>query len=265
MWRIAILAAGAVLLTACGSSNKSSTDSASADAAPNALDQQGARVVRYKLDGRNQIAVVPKKPGSLLLVLLHGRGAGPQQFLSNQLFAGLAQPGSPVVLMPNGGDHSYWHNRRSGNWASMVLNRAIPDAQRRFHTKGKVAIGGISMGGYGALHIASLRPSEFCAVAGHSAALWRTAKGAMDKGGNAFDGEDDYKQNNVFAATSKLKKMNVWLDVGDQDDFKEADAALARKLSINMRVFAGRHNSAYWNSHMRDYLAFYEHFCAAGS
>ena len=261
MWRIAILAAGAVLITACGSSDKkSSTDTTVA--ASESLQTRGARVVHYTLDGREEIAVIPKNPGSHLVVLLHGRGAGPKQFISNQLFAGLAAPGSPVVVMLNGGDHSYWHNRSTVKWASMVLNRAIPDAQRRFHTKGKVGIGGISMGGYGALHIASLRPSEFCAVGGHSAALWRTAKVAVDKGNNAFDNEDDYRKNNVFAAVAKLKKMNVWLDVGDQDDFKDADAALARKLSINLHVFPGGHNSAYWNAHIKDYLAFYSHFCA---
>src|SRR5947207_5386564 len=137
MWRIAILAAGAALAAAgCGSSSsKSSTDTT--DAAPKSTDTKGARVVHYTLDGRDEIAVIPKNRGRLLLVLLHGRGAGPQQFVSAPLFAGLAQPGSPVVVMLNGGDHSYWHDRAGGKWATMVLNRAIPDAQRRFHTKGK--------------------------------------------------------------------------------------------------------------------------------
>jgi enterochelin esterase-like enzyme len=140
-----------------------------------------------------------------------------------------------------------------------VLNRAIPDAQRRFHTKGKVAIGGISMGGYGALHIASLRPQEFCAVGGHSAALWRRA-GAAAPG--AFDNADDYRRNNVFRAVSKLKKTTVWLDVGDQDSFKAADSELARKLSVVLHVYPGAHDSAYWNGHMAIYLAFYTHACA---
>jgi S-formylglutathione hydrolase FrmB len=162
--------------------------------------------MHYKLDGRDQVAVVPKKAGRTLLVLLHGRGAGPQQFVSDELFTALAEPGSPVVVMPNGSDDSYWHDRGSGKWASMMLNRLIPDAERRFHTKGKVAIGGISMGSYGALHIASLRPSLFCAVGGHSAALWRKF-GAAAPG--AFDNAQDYGNNNVFTATSKLKKLNV--------------------------------------------------------
>src|SRR3954469_12046364 len=128
-------------LSACGSSTKGA--SASTTAAPKSKDTHGARVVHYTLDGRDEIAIVPPKTSHRLIVLLHGRGAGPQQFLSNQLFAALAHPGYPVVVMLNGGDHSYWHDRANAKWASMVLNRAIPDAKRRFHAQGKVAIGGI--------------------------------------------------------------------------------------------------------------------------
>ncbi|MFL5929199.1 MAG: alpha/beta hydrolase [Gaiellaceae bacterium] len=260
MWRIAILAVGAALAAGgCGSNSSSTSSTDTTDAAPPSLNTHGARVVHYTLDGRDQIAVVPKRRGNQLVVLLHGRGAGPQQFISNALFAGLAPAGSPVVVMLNGGDHSYWHDRANGKWASMVLNRAIPDAQRRFHTKGKVAIGGISMGGYGALHIASLRPRAFCAVGGHSAALWRNFKATAP---GAFDNGEDYTANSVFRAISKLKKTNVWLDVGNDDPFKGADAALARKLSVVLHVFPGGHDRAYWNSHMRLYLGFYERACA---
>jgi enterochelin esterase-like enzyme len=261
MRRYAILGAAVAIavaaLTACGSSDKGA--SASTTTPPQSKNTRGSRVVHYTLDGRDEIAVVPRKTSHRLIVLLHGRGAGPQQFLTNQLFATLGHPGYPVVVMLNGGQSSYWHDRTSGKWASMVLNRAIPDAKRRFHTTGKVAIGGISMGGYGALHIASLRPSLFCAVGGHSAALWQRV-GAAARG--AFDNAIDFNDNNVFKASGRLKKLQVWLDVGDQDSFRNADALLARKLSIPLHVFPGGHDRAYWNSHMSNYLAFYVHACA---
>src|SRR4051794_27978642 len=245
-------------LTACGAGDKAAT--ASTAAAPKSNDTRGsARVVRYTLDGRDEIAVVPRKTSRRLIVLLHGRGAGPQQFLTDQLFASLAHPGAPVVGLLNGGDHSYWHDRANGKWASLVLNRAIPDAKRRFHTTGKVGIGGISMGGYGALHIASLRPRLFCAVGGHSAALWQRA-GATAPG--AFDNGTDFNDNNVFRVAGKLKKLPVWLDVGDQDSFRNAAALLARRLSVPLHVFPGGHDNAYWDRHMAAYLAFYVRACA---
>jgi len=263
MWRIAILAAGVVLAVIAvlvfRGSDHPKTKTQSTAAAPGSTETKGARVVRYILDGRNEIAIVPKKTNRRLLVLLHGRGGGPQQFLSNQLFTALTEPGSPVVVLLNGGDHSYWHDRSSGKWASMVLNRAIPDARRRFHTTGKVAIGGISMGGYGALHIATLRPGQFCAVGGHSAALWQRAAATPS---GAFDNADDFRRNNVFAAYRKLKKLKVWLDVGDQDPFRTTDGVLARRLSILLHVYPGGHDTAYWNAHMAAYLAFYRNACS---
>jgi enterochelin esterase-like enzyme len=261
MWRSGIRAAGVALavvavlsFSGCGGHKAAQ----SAPKAPKSSDTKGARVVHYTLDGRDEIAVVPRKTSRRLLVFLHGRGAGPEQFVSTQLFAALAEPGSPVVVMLNGGDHSYWHDRAGGKWASLVLNRAIPDAKRRFHTKGKVGIGGISMGGYGALHIASLRPSEFCAVGGHSAALWQRADATAP---GAFDNADDYRRNNVFTAVGKLKKLKVWLDVGDQDSFKTADGVLARRLSVALHVYPGGHDTTYWNGHMAIYLAFYRLAC----
>ena len=40
----------------------------------------------------------------------------------------------------------------------------------------RVAIGGISMGGFGAFDIARLHPGAFCAVGGHSPAIWGTSE-----------------------------------------------------------------------------------------
>jgi NADP-dependent 3-hydroxy acid dehydrogenase YdfG len=36
------------------------------------------------------------------------------------------------VVFPNGGDHSYFHARRSGDWARYVLDEVIPQAAGRF-------------------------------------------------------------------------------------------------------------------------------------
>jgi S-formylglutathione hydrolase FrmB len=48
----------------------------------------------------------------------------------------------------------------------------IPQVTRRFGTdRRRVAIGGISMGGFGAYDLARLNPGRFCAVGGHSPAL----------------------------------------------------------------------------------------------
>jgi S-formylglutathione hydrolase FrmB len=243
-------------------------------------DARGARVVHYDLNSKllrrrlPEIAVVPAGGGNgRLLILLHGRHdpsplrwlggdvSGPQSMLNDAFFAGLARLGhrAPTVVLLNGGGHSYFHDRRDGPWAASMLREAIPEAVRRFRTHGRVAIGGISMGGYGALHIASLRPSEFCAVGGHSAAVW-TSGGASAPG--AFDDAEDYARNDIFAATTKLRNIPVWLDNGDRDPFLAADAQLARALRIRQHVWPGGHTGSYWHAHMAQYLRFYADACA---
>jgi len=243
----------------------------------------GATVVRYSLASDvldrslPEVAIVP--PGDAarpLLVLLHGRHdpspaswlipskPGPETMLSDELFYALARLGTraPVVVLLNGGAHSYYHDRRDGRWASMILNEALPDAIHRFSTKQEaVAIGGISMGGYGALHLAALRPNAFCAVGGHSAALWQNA-GATSPG--AFDDAADYLRNDVFADVqeNRLARKRIWVDVGMEDSFRKADAALVAFLRrhgarVTYHLWPGGHSGAYWRSHMRAYLRFY--------
>jgi S-formylglutathione hydrolase FrmB len=241
---------------------------------------RGAQVVHYDLKSTllhrrlPEIGVIPSGGGNgRLLILLHGRHdpgplhwlggdiSGPQSMLNDAFFAGLAQLGNraPTVVLLNGGGHSYFHDRRDGPWATSILREVIPDAVRRFHRHGKIAIGGISMGGYGALHIASLRPGEFCAVGGHSAAIW-TSGGASAPG--AFDDAEDYARNDIFAVAGNLRHIPVWLDNGDRDPFLAADAQLARALHVRQHVWPGGHTGSYWHAHMAQYLRFYADACA---
>ena len=145
-------------------------------------DTRGVRVERFTLHSRlvhrdlHEVLVRPNGagPGRPLLVLLHGRGAPPTSFLNQGLAAALRAVGAqaPNVLLPDGGDSSYWHDRRDGKWGTYLLREAIPAAVARLHADPRrVAIGGESMGGFGALDAARLHPHRFCAVGAHSAAL----------------------------------------------------------------------------------------------
>src|ERR687888_2185029 len=59
---------------------------------------------------------------------------------------------APVVFLPEG-DVGWWHNRAEGPWGSYVLREAIPAVLARTGADPhRVAIGGISMGGFGALN-----------------------------------------------------------------------------------------------------------------
>jgi enterochelin esterase-like enzyme len=236
---------------------------------------RGAAVDRFTLHSRlvhrdlHEILVVPQGGGRgrELLVFLHGRSSSPDSNLRQPLFDELHALGrrAPVILLADGGDHSYWHDRSDGKWGSSVLREAIPAALRRSGADARrVAIGGISMGGFGALDLARLAPRRFCAVGGHSAALWLT--GAETPAG-AFDDAGDFSRHDVIGAarSHRLYGVPVWIDVGRHDPFLRADSALARELAahgtrVSLHVHGGGHGG--WSKRMPQYLRFYVSACA---
>jgi pimeloyl-ACP methyl ester carboxylesterase len=115
--------------------------------------------------------------GRPLLVFLHGRNSDENSYLQRPLFDALKAlgPRAPIVAFPDGVKDKYWHDRANGAWGTYVIRDVISHVARRFHADGRrVAIGGISMGGFGAFDLARLHPTRFCAVGGHSPALWRS-------------------------------------------------------------------------------------------
>jgi poly(3-hydroxybutyrate) depolymerase len=235
---------------------------------PRYSSTRGASLERFELHSKllhrtlTELIVRPRGGGRRpLLVLLHGRASGPEGVLSDGFFRGLRALGrrAPDVLLANGGDHSYFHDRRDGPWGRYVIREAIPAGVRRLHADGsRVAIGGISMGGFGALDLARVYPHRFCAVGGHSAALWESG-GATAPG--AFDDAGDFSRHDVIAAARKNPRLYgdtpVWLDGGTDDPFRPADNDLARALRVRYHTWPGGHEHSYWSAHMPAYLGFY--------
>ncbi len=238
------------------------------EAGPAYTDAKGARVVEFKLASRllgrslDEVVVIPrgKHRRRPLLVLLHGRGSSASQWLSDELFAELARLGrrAPALLIVAGGDHSYYHDRDDGPWGSYVLKEAIPAGLRRTGADPhRVAIGGISMGGFGAFDLARISPGRFCAVGGHSPALWLSAG---DTAPGAFDDAEDFARHDVVRAARTGRPFGrtpVWLDAGASDPFLSADRELARRLHVPLYVSPGGHDRSYWHRHAPDYLRFY--------
>jgi S-formylglutathione hydrolase FrmB len=206
--------------------------------------------------------VAPEGDGRPLLVFLHGRGNDEGSYVHDPLLTALDGLGAraPVVAFPYGGEHSYWHDRADGDWGRYVTAEVIPEVARRFRADpDRVAIGGISMGGFGAYAIARADPRRFCAVGGHSPALWRTA-GETAPG--AFDDAEDFARHDVIASAAELDGLPVWLDTGDADPFRPGDEAFVAALEaagadVTARTWPGGHDGDYWDRHWADYLRFY--------
>ena len=220
--------------------------------------------VKSRLLDRSLEQAVLLPPGSSqgrpLLVLLHGRSSSPDSMVKGSLESALKDLGkkAPIVVFANGGDHSYYHDRADGRWGAYVLREVIPAAVRRYEADGsRIAIGGFSMGGFGAFSLARFR--RFCAVGGHSAAMWRSG-GETPAG--AFDHAEDFERNDILAATAANPQLyrgaEVWIDVGTDDPFRSADTELARRLSgVRFHLWRGGHDFSYFERNAGQILGFY--------
>jgi S-formylglutathione hydrolase FrmB len=227
----------------------------------------GGEPERLQMDSRllgrqlEQVVVDPGEPGRPLLVLLHGRGWDPDDVWTLGLGDELDRLGerAPAVVVVAGGDSSYYHDRRDGSWGAYVVDEVMPAAAQRLRADAsRVAIGGFSMGGFGALDLARVHPDRFCAVGGHSPALWRSG-GETPAG--AFDDAEDFARHHLFGGPFRSDAA-VWIDVGRGDPFRDAATAYAALLrehgrDVTARVWDGGHDREYWKAHLREYLAFY--------
>jgi S-formylglutathione hydrolase FrmB len=235
---------------------------------------RGATIVRFTLRSPlvhrdlHEILVVPAGGGRgrELLVFLHGRGSSPSSNLRQPLFDALRDlgPRAPAVLLADGSDHSYWHDRADGDWGTSVVREAVPQAlERSGADPRRVAIGGISMGGFGALDLARLYPGRFCAVGAHSPAVWFRG---TDAAGGAFDDAEDFARHDLirFAASRRLFAAPVWIDVGRDDPFAAADHALSGRVrahgtAVRWWLHDGGHGG--WSQRMGEYLRWYASAC----
>ena len=156
----------------------------------------------------------------------------------------------------------------TANWGRYVTREVIPELVRRFGADPhRVAIGGISMGGFGAYDIARLNPGRFCAVGGHSPALWRTGG---ETAAGAFDDADDFARHDVVgearANPAEYGKTRLWVDAGASDPFqpgvKALQGALGGRVSAHT-TWPGGHEDDYWNAHWPSYARFYARALAA--
>ena len=202
--------------------------------------------VRWRLARPEHRAASPASQP--LVVALHGHGGD-----SDWPFAGVhierhvAASGLAVASV-DGGDF-YWHARRSGiDTGRMVVEDLVPLLGSRGLATDRVGLIGWSMGGYGALLLATkLGPARVAGVVAASAALWQSPG---DSAPGAFDDREDFIRNDVFAARGKLRGIPVRLDCGRDDPFIAANRAFARELPEAVATFDdGGHTEDYWTAH----------------
>jgi enterochelin esterase-like enzyme len=205
-----------------------------------------------------------------VLYILHGRGGARVDWVTSGLLEvadrGMqsGQTTQMLIVSPEGYD-GYWTNHAgaSSGWGDYVVRDLVAHIDATYPTLPRAAaraIGGESMGGWGALHLAFTHPEVFGVVGAHSPAL-RPDDGSLAFLGTGaeFARKDPISLARQLSAASPLK---IWLDTGRDDPWASRATLLhtilaQRGVAHAWNVFPGGHNWSYWRAHAADYVRFY--------
>ncbi|HEV7192876.1 MAG TPA: alpha/beta hydrolase-fold protein [Jatrophihabitantaceae bacterium] len=198
-----------------------------------------------------------------VLIVLHGRGGNHRSafdgglFLQRYLAEGIERGLRPFAIASvDGGDQSYWHPRRDGDTSAMLLDEFVPLLARRGLNTTRPSLLGWSMGGYGALYLATrLGAGHLGAVVAESPAVWHSA---AESAAGAFDDAADFDQHAIFGHTDALTGVALRIDCGSSDGFAPVTRDVRAAISPTPAggIESGGHDEGYWRSQARAQLAF---------
>jgi enterochelin esterase-like enzyme len=172
---------------------------------------------------------------------------------------------SPTIFVFPEGLQGYWinHANNGPRWADYVTQDLVPHVDRIWSTEARPerrAIGGSSMGGHAALHLALNNPTLFRIAAGHSPSLRALSESPPFFGDQAWF--ERWDPLTLAAKPGAAARLKTWIDVGSNDrwraDAERVGATLQKNgATVDVQVYPGRHEGSYWTAHLRDYLRFY--------
>jgi enterochelin esterase-like enzyme len=204
------------------------------------------------------------------LYMLHGAGGNytewSDSFLPEQLddMIGIQLVQPMIVVMPDGGSRTFWANWDEGpRWSDYVAFDVVTAIDSRFRTvplPSARGIGGLSMGGVGAMQIGMRHPDIFGVVGAHSPSVRLEPDDEL-----WFLGPQTFQEYNPFwlaANAQGADSIIYWIDVGADDWWRAnieelRDALYSARLNLTWHVFVGTHEAEYWIEHVPEYLRFY--------
>lgn len=206
-----------------------------------------------------------------VLYLLHGGSGDKEEWAAYGVIDAVdrlivAQEIRPLIVVLPQGDWGYWVNHvgggpRWGDYLADDLVRHIDASFRTLPDPAHRAIGGLSMGGHGALQLAFNRPDVFGVAGAHSPSL-RPEDGELPFLGT---GDEFAARDPISLAQSApgIERLIIWLDAGDEDPWIERIELLHRILEDrgiphSWSILPGEHGGAYWEQNLVTYLRFYD-------
>jgi len=180
-----------------------------------------------------------------------------------------------IIVMPDGGRSFYCNAVEGPGYEACMIEDVIGFVDRFFNTipsrEGRV-IGGLSMGGYGALKLALKFPHLFSSSVSHSGALGITqAKAETIRedmrvefpqifGPNPFGGKDCLFKLAETIDRNQLPALRI--DCGTDDGLLQANRDFhahlnALDISHEYEEFPGAHTWDYWDIHIQEAITFH--------
>lgn len=151
----------------------------------------------------------------------------------------------------------------TGQYESYFLKEVMYLAETRYGASkdpSRRSLGGISMGGFSALHIGFRHPEKFARIGGHSPAL----RGSQIPEFFLYTKLTPRAETDpiVLAQKKDLSKAKIFLDCGTEDSLFAGVEELAKVLKernadVTFYSAPGAHNGSYWHPNLERYLIFY--------
>ncbi len=178
-----------------------------------------------------------------------------------------------IVVMPDGFRGFYTDNDQGPACAKYMAEELPAFIEKTFparRSRNGRCIGGLSMGGYGALRLGLGYPETYASVNSHSGAVMHGAKTytrqEMAEFKRIFGARPAGSSHDLLMLARKAKRANtlpkILLDCGTEDfllaDNREFHAKLlAMNVPHEYAEFPGAHNWDYWEIHVQEALAFH--------
>jgi S-formylglutathione hydrolase FrmB len=202
-----------------------------------------------------------------VVLQLHGYSDDSFSWLYNSNIVRHAAAWPMIVVLPDGGTSRYLNlkfHERFGlqRYEDYLVQDVRREVERTFSTRpGPWAIGGLSMGGYGALRLGMKYPEKFASVWAHSAGMLRLTEDWIEK-------LDDPNDADVFIHAKRLKARR---DAGEPTPVISFDSGVDDFVFEHNREFhqhldtvgledswfehPGAHTWNYWDEHVQEAIA----------
>jgi putative tributyrin esterase len=216
-----------------------------------------------------------------VVYLLHGLTGHYTNWIDHTQLVKYSEGYQFIIVTPEGNNSWYTDSATvaAEKYESYIVQELIPDVEKRFRvndTRDARAIGGLSMGGYGALKFGMKYPDKFVLAASLSGALdaaswkeaelrgfesiWRTLQPVFGAEDSETRARNDLKKLARELPAERIAALPfLYLDCGTEDPLLKSnrdfvEILMGRKIPHEYRQLPGGHSWKYWDAQVQEIL-----------